>query len=237
MKGIFKILIFLVISFALLTSCTPEEQDSGNKENTATTSGWKANDKVYYRGDANLPLDGMAEKFLYSTEVKFQTLGGADSDKLFIVGKYDNKLSRQAYARLERDLTNSEFESSFVISTDGVSVAIAYENFVARYAAIEYFLDNFKSFDLTKSGILASIKIETEEYVNDTRNSLRETDFSGLSNLSSGAVKVLKDMYMLYDENVYIWMANLYDPDIGGFYYSNSGRNTQGFLPDLESTA
>lgn len=32
------------------------------------------------------------------------------------------------------------------------------------------------------------------------------------------------------------WAAGLYDPEIGGFYYSNSARDTEGFLPDLEST-
>lgn len=32
------------------------------------------------------------------------------------------------------------------------------------------------------------------------------------------------------------WLANLYDAEIGGFYFSNSARDNEGFLPDLEST-
>lgn len=32
------------------------------------------------------------------------------------------------------------------------------------------------------------------------------------------------------------WLANLYDYESGGFYYSNSARDNDGFLPDLEST-
>ena len=32
------------------------------------------------------------------------------------------------------------------------------------------------------------------------------------------------------------WLANLYDAESGGFYYSNSARDNDGFLPDLEST-
>ena len=32
------------------------------------------------------------------------------------------------------------------------------------------------------------------------------------------------------------WVGNLYDYPSGGFYYSNSGRDNDGFLPDLEST-
>ena len=32
------------------------------------------------------------------------------------------------------------------------------------------------------------------------------------------------------------WIANLYDPSSGGFYYSNSARDNDGFESDLEST-
>jgi hypothetical protein len=32
------------------------------------------------------------------------------------------------------------------------------------------------------------------------------------------------------------WLANLWDPETGGFYYSNSARDNDGFLPDIEST-
>ncbi len=50
-------------------------------------------------------------------------------------------------------------------------------------------------------------------------------------------VEALKSLYKIYDADLYIWLANLYDPAVGGFYYSNSGRDNEGFLPDLESTA
>ena len=50
-------------------------------------------------------------------------------------------------------------------------------------------------------------------------------------------VEALKSLYKIYDADLYIWLANLYDPAVGGFYYSNSGRDNVGFLPDLESTA
>ena len=32
------------------------------------------------------------------------------------------------------------------------------------------------------------------------------------------------------------WMAGLWDPEVGGFYYSNSARDTEGYYPDIEST-
>ena len=33
------------------------------------------------------------------------------------------------------------------------------------------------------------------------------------------------------------WLASLWDPETGGFYYSDSARDNDGFLPDIESTS
>ena len=49
-------------------------------------------------------------------------------------------------------------------------------------------------------------------------------------------VAAMKDHYKLYGESVYLWLAGLYDKNIGGFYYSNSGRDNEPFRPDIEST-
>ena len=47
----------------------------------------------------------------------------------------------------------------------------------------------------------------------------------------------IKTLYNSYDaEGLIRWWAGLYDPVNGGFYYSNSGRDYEGFLPDMEST-
>ena len=51
------------------------------------------------------------------------------------------------------------------------------------------------------------------------------------------AVLELEQLYALYDERLYVWLATLWDPQIGGFYFSSSGRDCDAFLPDIESTA
>ena len=48
--------------------------------------------------------------------------------------------------------------------------------------------------------------------------------------------KELKRADNLCGKSVLTWLAGLYDAKSGGFYYSNSARDTEGFLPDLEST-
>ena len=40
----------------------------------------------------------------------------------------------------------------------------------------------------------------------------------------------------LFGTEVYEWLAGLYDPKTGMFYYSESARDNYGFLPDVEST-
>ena len=58
-------------------------------------------------------------------------------------------------------------------------------------------------------------------------------------------VDALRDLYSIYDAELVDWCAGLYDPKIGGFYYSNSARDNEktvwqgkeyDLLPDAEST-
>ena len=54
--------------------------------------------------------------------------------------------------------------------------------------------------------------------------------------IGSGALCELKKLVDIYDEKMYIWLSELWEPRIGGFYYSPSARDNDGFFPDLEST-
>jgi len=40
----------------------------------------------------------------------------------------------------------------------------------------------------------------------------------------------------LFGRHTYEWYAGLWDGEIGGFYYATSGRDAEGYLPDIEST-
>ncbi len=47
----------------------------------------------------------------------------------------------------------------------------------------------------------------------------------------------VKRLYDLYDpEAILLWMARMYDPETGLFYYAKSARDYEGFAPDIEST-
>ena len=69
------------------------------------------------------------------------------------------------------------------------------------------------------------------------RYKMHEESFSEAREiLGEEAVYELRKLYEIYDEKFYIWLAQLWDPEIGGFYFSNSARDSHGFLPDIEST-
>ena len=83
--------------------------------------------------------------------------------------------------------------------------------------------------------------ILTEERVAEcktAREKHREVIFSQTrENISEGAANELKSLCDLFGEDNYVWLASLWEPEIGGFYYSASGRDGKGFLPDVQSTA
>ena len=48
--------------------------------------------------------------------------------------------------------------------------------------------------------------------------------------------EAIKTLYSLYSEDILDWMADLYDPGVGGFYASIPGRDGACFGPDIQST-
>lgn len=49
-------------------------------------------------------------------------------------------------------------------------------------------------------------------------------------------VDAFKTFYTMYTDDLVKWYANLYDPYIGGYYWTTSGKENEGYLPDIESS-
>ena len=58
-----------------------------------------------------------------------------------------------------------------------------------------------------------------------------------LLGLNTPLADSLEGLVALFNNDTVDWFAHLWDPEKGAFYYSNSGRDYEGFGPDLESTA
>ncbi len=54
--------------------------------------------------------------------------------------------------------------------------------------------------------------------------------------ISENIINQLKKADELCGREILSWLASLYDPKTGGFYYSVSARDSDRFFPDLEST-
>ena len=61
----------------------------------------------------------------------------------------------------------------------------------------------------------------------------------------AAVVEAYKELYGMHEVGLCSWLAGLFDPDIGGFYHSNSGRDNEWIewegkrvytQPDIEST-
>lgn len=92
----------------------------------------------------------------------------------------------------------------------------------------------------------AELRDEIERRVSADGSALYDKNGRAVSaaDYADGVVNELQTFYSQYKDSVIDWFANLYEPAIngdynngGGFYYSNSGRNTEGYLPDIESTS
>ena len=84
----------------------------------------------------------------------------------------------------------------------------------------------------------------TGQYENDGSydDSWREPYWEALREEAGGGeeadriVDALKRLYSMYTSDLVKWYANLYDPGMGAYYCTTSGKENEGFLPDIEST-
>ena len=219
---------------------------------------------------------------IYSLTGKMPNLEAVNTDKtenLIVIGKVDRDISKAAYERIDRyhpEVAEEDDYSDYpryLIYSEGTSVAIAYEEDeynLAIDAVMKYFAANY----LTQSTLALSGGTQYRNYcdllahVKKTDDDRRDQQWAKLheavkvkaaslgeaeaSKLADDFIKSMKNLYSIYNPDMVLWFANLYEPYFcvcegecqktkycggGGFYYSNSGRDTLGYLPDTESTS
>ena len=251
----------LAVFASLLLSCSPEDgnsggENSGNGGNGGTTNPPVAESTVLW--SENLaPTIIVAEQdgFLFENQLAthiFDVSGNipsvrpATSESVvreISLGNTGSELSVRAYNRLDDIFNLSLIEDNgdsawLILATEG-KIAIAYTDTFAKKAAVDHIVANLTSETYApKSGVVAKGSFKTVEYLHELREEYQAPMFAEIASvLGEKGAAALKKLYALYDEDLYIWFANLYCPDVCGFYYSASARDNEGFLPDLESTA
>ncbi len=200
-------------------------------------------------------LDSLSEKY-FDADAITSALNNITSGKVLLntastapekttnellIGETGRSVSDNAYSRLASELYIdgvNEYDGWLIYAEDG-SLALAYTNEYGMRMAVKYLSENLLTGELSaKNGTVASDKYEYKTRVDEVREAVREAEFDALEaqGVDPEIVTALRKLYSLYNANTYLWMADLYDPEIGGFYFSNSARNNEGFLPDIEST-
>ena len=164
-----------------------------------------------------------------------------------VIGSTDTAISKEAKRKLRALGANEDYEYSFLIYASGSSVAIVYDDDSTGYTsseAVKYFIENYvkdkTELKLTK-GTVATKSVNLLDHFTAIDDANREDAYLALENAVGGdagkaLVAAMKDLYAIHDPALITWLANLYDPGVGGFYFSNSARDKYGFLPDAEST-
>ena len=154
--------------------------------------------------------------------------------------------SRAITARAKAILpAQSGDDAAFAIIFDRDGAAVVWNHDAAGERGVKYFSDNYltgATLQVTAGTTYVgriSLSAYQEEKDMERRQEI-DKQFEKRFNVISDPVirSAVKGFYEeFYDPDKLIrWWAGLYDPDLGGFYYSNSARDSEGFLPDMEST-
>ena len=265
MKKLRKIIILAlsVIICLSFSACKKGGGTSGgNKPGSTTSEG-----DYIYTNDSKITIvypegNKLAEEFAselhttmlsetYSMIYVVSDTYAEPSEHEIVIGHTNRVISSDAYNRMERIEFNSNEETRYLAYTNGKSIALLYDEDVfdinsAGITAFEKLVDGYikNNTELTvKSGVMYSGITNPVEYQAKLDETEKAADWANLEKELEGKenaaeiVKALKDYYNLFSPRVLSWLADLYDVPTGGFYYSNSARNTVGFAPDIESTS
>jgi hypothetical protein len=155
-------------------------------------------------------------------------------DGEIVIGNTDRAITAAAKKALESAIASStKYDCGYIIYSDGKNIAIYWQLDGMDTIAIADFINECvekKQLKVeegfTKTGLYNRSEYENEKY------------WLALEAIAEpGVVQALRTLNSYYDGATIVdWMANLYDPERGGFYYSISARDNAGFLPDVEST-
>ena len=191
---------------------------------------------IVERGNEAFDENTIWDKLLYNCDVT-ATLKGDDGQTYsneIIVGNTSHPVSQAALSYLEKQNLDED-EAAYLFYVENCSLAIVYNDQIAAPFAIEYFYEHILTGNTLTLG--ESYRHMETFSISERKGELWEDRWSVYDGvISDDAILAMKALYGLFDEDTYMWIASLYDAEIGAFYFSESARDHVGFLPDVEST-
>ena len=266
MKRKFELVITFLVLLLVLVSCKvkdkPAPSTDPEKNNAIYAGGVETllitNMDITESG-VNDSLNSVISKIYSLSNVYLQVYSDALPKNCaeIVIGETSRSVSVKAMEILESKITKAAIESDaypdeesaledtvgFAIYAEGNSVAVVWSDSHLFEYAMTYFVENYL-LSSTLSLEDGYTKVETMsliEHLDERGQRIREEQWAALEaaigkEYGSQIVTSMKRLYTLYKPEAVIWLANLYDPVTGGFYYSNSARDNDGYLPDIEST-
>lgn len=280
-KKLFLFLIVATLASLTLFSCNSKDKNSANDNSSSDQSG--NNDqtgdnsssvnkyvwgngvatKILVKENSKLTGDDVYEAISWNTDTLpiFTTNDAQAMDNEFIFGEANRELYKTAERALYNYVNTDSDEHGWVAYFKDGSIAIAYTSNAGLTEAAEYIKDNWFDKSLLtfdNNGVVAQDKFVLSERAEQARREYREKEFARIKDeLGAETATAFQKLFSMFDDRVYVWLANLYEPNIcictglsesveecqhtpycggAGFYFNNDGRDTVGFLPDIEST-
>ena len=153
-------------------------------------------------------------------------------EREIVLGSTNREITKEAEALLSEKLSD---EVGYAVICRGESIAAAWSDYRMEEAAIRHLAENI---DGITDGYAFSESFSLMPYLKERGERIKEEKWRAFEDYlgESGAAVVgeFKKLYSLFGEENIRWLANLYDPESGAWYLSNSGRDTLGYLPSIE---
>ncbi len=163
-----------------------------------------------------------------------------------IIGTSERSVFSRAEALLERETREGKYLPRYGIYSDGDSVVFifdecdGYDDYILN-SVIDEFINRYVKSNKAitiKKGTFNFATLDVLAYQESVDQAEIDKEWAVLEEkLGKEATTAFKNMYTMYSDDMLNWLADLYDPDIGGFYITNSARDNEGFLPNIESTS
>ena len=164
--------------------------------------------------------------------------GGEDG--MIYLGDTDAQITEKAKKLLSDALAGKSSDTvGYAVASEGGSVAAVWSDWHLEEAAILHLADNLGEMS---DGYSYAYTAPLMPYLDERGKQIVEKKWIALEEkigpeYGPAIIGAMKDLYKLFaDRKMVEWEANLYEPKIGGWYCSNSARDNDGYLPDIEST-
>ena len=233
----------------------PERPDYG----TATV--YMPGDKVLFitsnYGDSSAALKGELEKIVGEGKVVVGSIYNENQPCEILFNVLHDDESRPAIAAAREALSKIErpsyYNPRYVIYADSGAISVCFDDVpltnlrVDDYVAeifIEKILSGKENVTLAQ-GVVAYGTIDLisiQEKIDEKNDAEAWASFRAAAKEKYGDevgeefYDAFRTFYSMFSEDLYYWYADLYDPGVGGFYASSSGRDSAGYLPLVETS-